>query len=82
VARSSRFSEIADNEVSLKKITNKLSSLNRDQGEATQRVQALLKKHEWIAEEKHFFGKKHTDYDFEKTNPKVYSDSVFWLDQR
>lgn len=30
----------------------------------------MLKKHDWIASEQNFFGKPHTDYDFEATSPK------------
>lgn len=51
------------------KIEGKLKRFNKDEKEAQKSLKTLLKKHPWIESEKEFFGKPHTDYDFEGKDP-------------
>jgi structural maintenance of chromosome 2 len=42
----------------------------------------LLSKHAWIAGERAFFGKPHTDYDFERSDPKAASARLSALEKQ
>mmetsp|Transcript_15898 Transcript_15898/g.31167 ORF Transcript_15898/g.31167 Transcript_15898/m.31167 type:complete len:1174 (+) Transcript_15898:40-3561(+) len=61
---------IADNQIEIKKITHKIARMSADKSDAVKRVEAMLKKYSWIKSEKKFFGKPHTDYDFDKVSVK------------
>lgn len=47
-----------------KKIEHKISRFEKEQGQAQQKVEELLRAHSWIEKEKKFFGRANTDYDF------------------
>ncbi|CAM9771112.1 unnamed protein product, partial [Ectocarpus sp. 4 AP-2014] len=52
-------------ELDLKKLTNRLKQFSEERRHAERAVASMLAKHPWIAEEKAFFGRAQTDYDFE-----------------
>ncbi|CAM9477580.1 unnamed protein product, partial [Ectocarpus sp. 6 AP-2014] len=52
-------------ELDLKKLTNRLKQFSDERSHAERAVASMLAKHPWIAEEKAFFGRAQTDYDFE-----------------
>lgn len=56
-------------EIEGKRLENKLSRFQKDKAVARKAVQQMLEKHEWIETEKQFFGRRHTDYDFEAKKP-------------
>lgn len=58
-------------ELELKKLTNTLKQFNENRRAAKHAVDSMLSKYPWIAEEKAFFGRPQTDYDFEARDPKV-----------
>lgn len=58
-------------ELDLKKLTNRLKQFTEDRRKAKSAVDSLLSKHPWIAEEKAFFGRPQTDYDFEARDPQA-----------
>jgi structural maintenance of chromosome 2 len=60
---------LSDNELASKKLGHRISRLQSDAKDAKARVQRLLDQHEWIAAEKHLFGRRHSDYDFEAHDP-------------
>merc|ERR1740117_863605 len=62
--------QVANKELEIKKVAHKITRLRTDRTDAQQHVKVMLKKHDWIATEQQFFGKPHTDYDFEATSPK------------
>jgi len=62
--------QISSRELQAKKLTHKISRMITDAAEAKKTVERMRKKHPWIAQESHLFGKPHTDYDFKKVNPK------------
>eukprot|EP00392_Amoebophrya_sp_AT5.2_P013766 g13895.t1 len=59
-----------DVERDIKKLTTKIRDAEQQEVDAKQIVERLLRTHSWIASEKHFFGRKNSDYDFEKINPQ------------
>jgi len=52
-------------ELESKKIQGRLSRFGNDQKEAARDVKNMLQKYSWIESESQFFGKPHTDYDFD-----------------
>ena len=62
-----------DNEMEVKKLQNKLARVNSDIVKAKKDVENLDHKFEWIANDKHLFGRPHTDYDFNAMDYKSAS---------
>ena len=62
-------SEITENLLTIKKLQHKIKTTNSDEKDAVKCVESMLASHEWIAAEKHLFGKPHTDYDFSRSDP-------------
>eukprot|EP00903_Cladosiphon_okamuranus_P020312 g18637.t1 len=58
-------------ELDLKKLTNRLKQFTEDRRKAKHAVDKMLSQYPWIAEEKAFFGRPQTDYDFEARDPHV-----------
>lgn len=58
-------------ELDLKKLTNRLKQFTEERRHAQRAVDSMLSKYPWIAEEKAFFGRRQTDYDFEARDPEV-----------
>jgi len=63
--------DISSRELQAKKLTHKISRMVSDTAEAKKTVERMKKKHPWIAQECHLFGKPHTDYDFKRNNPRT-----------
>ncbi|RXG57275.1 Structural maintenance of chromosomes protein 2 [Armadillidium vulgare] len=61
--------ESGEFQLEIKQLDHKLSKLKSETKEAETRVAALLTEHEWIAEDRKFFGKPNTGYDFEANDP-------------
>lgn len=57
--------KIASSELELKKLEQKLNKMNKERSGAKSYVADMLAAHSWIAQEKQFFGRAHTDYDFD-----------------
>eukprot|EP00624_Nannochloropsis_granulata_P000256 evm.model.NODE_10904_length_5915_cov_18.506340.1 len=56
-------------EIEGKKLENKIGRFQKDKAAARRALTSLLEKHTWVETEKQFFGRPHTDYDFEARNP-------------
>lgn len=56
-------------EIERKKTEHKITRLLKDESEAKHIVKKLEKAHPWIESEREFFGREHTDYDFERRDP-------------
>lgn len=69
-ARNAIGKKKTDIELDLKKIGHKITRLVSEQKTSKDRVELMMKKYDWIATEKQFFGRPQTDYDFQKTSPK------------
>lgn len=59
-------SEINEKRLEIKKIQHRVEQINSEAGEASQAVKSMLRKYEWIAQEKHLFGKDNSDYPFNR----------------
>jgi structural maintenance of chromosome 2 len=57
--------KISANQLELKKIDQKISRFDKDKASAESYVEAMIEQQPWIEAEKQFFGRQHTDYDFE-----------------
>ncbi|CAH0481400.1 unnamed protein product [Peronospora belbahrii] len=69
-ARQSALSKKrSDLEIERKKAEHKISRMTKDESDAKMTVKKLEKAHPWIATEKEFFGREHTDYDFQRRDP-------------
>uniref|UniRef100_M4B1T1 Structural maintenance of chromosomes protein n=1 Tax=Hyaloperonospora arabidopsidis (strain Emoy2) TaxID=559515 RepID=M4B1T1_HYAAE len=69
-ARQSALSKKkSDLEIERKKAEHKISRTAKDEGDAKVMVKKLEKAHPWIESEKEFFGREHTDYDFQRRDP-------------
>lgn len=56
-------------DIDRKKTEHKISRLIKEESEAKVQVKNLEKAHPWIESEKEFFGREHTDYDFQHRDP-------------
>ncbi|KAF1320445.1 Structural maintenance of chromosomes protein, partial [Globisporangium splendens] len=56
-------------EIERKKTEHKITRLLKEESEAKHIVKKLEKTHPWIESEKEFFGREHTDYDFQRRDP-------------
>uniref|UniRef100_K3W7S8 Structural maintenance of chromosomes protein n=1 Tax=Globisporangium ultimum (strain ATCC 200006 / CBS 805.95 / DAOM BR144) TaxID=431595 RepID=K3W7S8_GLOUD len=56
-------------EIERKKGEHKVTRLLKEESEAKHIVKKLEKTHPWIESEKEFFGREHTDYDFQRRDP-------------
>jgi structural maintenance of chromosome 2 len=61
--------EISASEIESKKLENKIGRFQKDKTAVRRALSALLEKHPWVETEKQFFGRPHTDYDFEARKP-------------
>ncbi|KAG6623164.1 Structural maintenance of chromosomes protein [Phytophthora cinnamomi] len=69
-ARQSALSKKkSDLEIERKKSEHKISRMAKDESDAKMMVKKLEKAHPWIETEKEFFGREHTDYDFQRRDP-------------
>ncbi|RQM12186.1 hypothetical protein DD237_002827 [Peronospora effusa] len=69
-ARQSALSKRrSDLEIERKKAEHKISRMAKDESDAKMMVKKLEKAHPWIETEKEFFGREHTDYDFQRRDP-------------
>lgn len=70
---ASKQSELAKQksllEIERKKTEHKITRLLKEESEAKHIVKKLEKTHPWIETEKEFFGREHTDYDFQRRDP-------------
>lgn len=58
-------------ELELKKLTNKLKQFQDDRSHAEGAVSRMITKYPWIKEDRQFFGRPQTDYDFEARDPSA-----------
>jgi len=56
---------VTDAGVERKKIEHKIQRHQKDNEQAKEKIDQLLESHPWIVKEQKFFGRPHTDYDFE-----------------
>jgi structural maintenance of chromosome 2 len=64
VQRDKQTTLLADHEVQIKTLEHRITSHHGKKKAAEKRYKQLLDAHSWIANEKQFFGKPKTDYDF------------------
>ncbi|KAL4152597.1 hypothetical protein PRNP1_009525 [Phytophthora ramorum] len=67
--QSSLSKKKSDLEIERKKTEHKISRMAKDKSDAKMMVKKLEKAHPWIETEKEFFGREHTDYDFQRRDP-------------
>jgi structural maintenance of chromosome 2 len=63
--------DLSTTQIDMKKLQHKILRFHKDKAQAEKHVEGLLHVHPWIKSEKQFFGRAHTDYDFESQNPKA-----------
>ncbi|KAJ3961438.1 Structural maintenance of chromosomes protein 2 [Colletotrichum tropicale] len=69
-ATRSKNARIAEESLEMQKLGHQLDKSHKEQESSVQRVAALEKEHEWIADEKDNFGRTGTPYDFKGQNIK------------
>lgn len=77
---ASRGVEDAENEA--KKAAKDMVAADKDSRAADARLRDLAAKHAWIETEKAFFGKPHTDFDWERNDPEAARKSLADLEKR
>ncbi|XP_018012651.2 structural maintenance of chromosomes protein 2, partial [Hyalella azteca] len=68
-------------ELEVKQLEHKLSKLKTDAKEAENKVASMLTSHEWIAEDRKFFGQPNTAYDFETNDPNEAGRKISKLEE-
>uniref|UniRef100_A0A0P4WHI6 Structural maintenance of chromosomes protein n=1 Tax=Scylla olivacea TaxID=85551 RepID=A0A0P4WHI6_SCYOL len=69
-ARKEELSKMRDEaQLAIQQLEHKLSKLKSEAKDAENHVKQLLSAHEWIAEDRKFFGKPNTGYDFSANDP-------------
>lgn len=56
-------------ELELKEVSNRLKQFNSERSGAEKYVSNMLTKHPWIKDDRQFFGRPDSDYDFESRDP-------------
>jgi structural maintenance of chromosome 2 len=75
--RSAMSKEMEARKLEAKKVSIKLTKLQKDRSEAEKKVVALEKNFSWVASEKSAFGVRGGDYDFEASNlPAVHKELI------
>lgn len=64
--RDKMSAEINEKRLEIKKVNHEVEQIHSEAKEASQAVRAMLHKYDWIAEEKHLFGKENSDYPFNR----------------
>ncbi|KAF9881810.1 putative RecF/RecN/SMC N terminal domain-containing protein [Colletotrichum karsti] len=67
-ATRSKNARIAEESLEMQKLGHQVDKFHKEQESAVQRVAAMEKEHEWIADEKDNFGRTGTPYDFKGQN--------------
>ncbi|CAM9869354.1 unnamed protein product, partial [Heterosigma akashiwo] len=62
--------KLANAEIDAKKLKHKLEKHRKSGGDAAKLVAYLEREHPWIAQERQFFGRPSTDYDFAARDPR------------
>lgn len=69
-ARKEELGKMRDEaQLAIQQLEHKLSKLKSEAKDAENHVKQLLNAHEWIAEDRKFFGKPNTGYDFSANDP-------------
>jgi len=68
-------------EIEAKKLTHKVSRIKKDGADAQKCVDLMIEKYPWIQQERQFFGRQQTDYDFNSRNPSDTSKRLKELQQ-
>lgn len=58
--------KINEKRLEIKKIQHEVEQINSDARDASAAVKAMLRKHNWISEERSLFGKENSDYPFKR----------------
>ncbi|ORY04728.1 putative SMC2 protein [Basidiobolus meristosporus CBS 931.73] len=66
----SKAAEMADSQLELQKLSHELERYDKERETAARVIAELEKAHEWIVDQKQFFGKENTPYDFEQHDVK------------
>ncbi|XP_013783818.1 structural maintenance of chromosomes protein 2-like [Limulus polyphemus] len=62
--------DIDDKKLHIQQLEHDVNKTNKETKEATQKVQQMIVKYEWIEQEKQYFGVSNTEYDFVANDPK------------
>ena len=68
-------------DVEMKKLAHQIKRFHKDKAEAQKYVEHMEQKHSFISNEKQFFGKAGTDFDFKKTDPEEAQRRLAQLDE-
>lgn len=60
----------SNNDVKVKELERRVQQFSKSTAAAKAMIERMQHEHEWIKAESQFFGKAHTDYDFEANDPK------------
>jgi structural maintenance of chromosome 2 len=66
--RATKVKEMDNAKLEAKKLSLQLTRMQKERGEAEKMTKVLEKKYSWVMNEKHAFGIRGGDYDFEATN--------------
>ena len=73
--------DAAESELEIKQLKHKLSKVEVEARDAERKVASLLNEHEWIAEDRQFFGQPNTGYDFESNDPQEAGRKITKLEE-
>lgn len=62
--------EASNGQLNMKEMEHKIVKIKKDSQDATNRVEHMIDKYEWIQSEKQYFGQANTAYDFQSNDPK------------
>lgn len=68
-------------ELEIQQLKHKVTKAAEEAAEATKTVEAMLRKHEWISDDRKFFGQPNTAYDFKATDPKEAHKKINKLEE-
>lgn len=65
--------EYTDNTLKIEQLAHDIESAKNSSKNSTKQLDALLHKHDWIGEERQYFGQQNSAYDFTQNDPKETS---------
>ncbi|QQP49641.1 Structural maintenance of chromosomes protein 2like [Caligus rogercresseyi] len=70
-----------ERELEIQQLKHKISKATEEARDAERTVRTMLEKYEWISDDRQFFGKANTAYDFASTDPKEAGRKIQKLEE-
>lgn len=68
--------EYTDNTLKIEQLAHEIETCKNSGKNATKHLDNLIQKHDWIAEERQYFGQPNSAYDFTQNDPKETSRQI------